>query len=69
MNIYRYDKSAKTFAKVNETTSDKEEHDEEKILDLATLKTSRWGRQLIASWNSQQESFGEWSVDKITVVV
>lgn len=34
---YRYDKSAKTFMKTNETTSDKEEHDEEKI-DLATLK-------------------------------
>ncbi len=27
---YRYDKSAKTFMKANETTSDKE-HDEEKL--------------------------------------
>ena len=34
---YRYDKSTKTFMKVNEATSDKEEHDGEKI-DLATLK-------------------------------
>ncbi len=37
---YRYDKSAKTFMKANETTSDKEEHDEEKI-GLNYFETSR----------------------------
>ena len=59
---YRYDKSAKTFMKVNETTSDKEEHDEEKI-DLATLKQV----DEMAAIAQKEFSTGvlrEWSVDK-----
>ena len=55
---YRYDKSAKTFMKVNETTSDKEEHD-----DLATLKQV----DEMAAIAQKEFSTGvlrEWSVDK-----
>lgn len=59
---YRYDKSAKTFMKVNETTSDKEEHDEEKI-DLATLKQVD-EMAAIAQKEFQTGVLREWSVDK-----
>lgn len=59
---YRYDKSAKTFMKVNETTSDKEEHDEEKI-DLATLKQVD-EMAAIAQKEFPTGVLREWSVDK-----
>ena len=59
---YRYDKSAKTFMKVNETTSDKEEHDEEKI-DLATLKQVD-EMSAIAQKEFPTGVLREWSVDK-----
>ena len=59
---YRYDKSAKTFMKVNETTSDKEEHDEEKI-DLATLKQVD-EMAAIAQKEFTTGVLREWSVDK-----
>lgn len=59
---YRYDKSAKTFMKVNETTSDKEEHDEEKI-DLATLKQVD-EMAAIAQKKFPTGVLREWSVDK-----
>ena len=59
---YRYDKSTKTFMKVNETTSDKEEHDEEKI-DLATLKQVD-EMAAIAQKEFPTGVLREWSVDK-----
>ena len=59
---YRYDKSAKTFMKVNEPTSDKEEHDEEKI-DLATLKQVD-EMAAIAQKEFPTGVLREWSVDK-----
>ena len=59
---YRYNKSAKTFMKVNETTSDKEEHDEEKI-DLATLKQVD-EMAAIAQKEFPTGVLREWSVDK-----
>ena len=59
---YRYDKSAKTFMKTNETTSDKEEHDEEKI-DLATLKQVD-EMSAIAQKEFPTGVLREWSVDK-----
>ena len=59
---YRYDKSAKTFMKVNETTSDKEEHDEEKM-DLATLKQVD-EMAAIAQKEFPTGVLREWSVDK-----
>ena len=59
---YRYDKSTKTFMKVNETTSDKEEHDEEKI-DLATLKQVD-EMAAIAQKEFPTGVLFEWSVDK-----
>ena len=59
---YRYDKSAKTFMKTNETTSDKEEHDEEKI-DLATLKQVD-EMAAIAQKEFPTGVLREWSVDK-----
>ena len=59
---YRYDNSAKTFMKVNETTSDKEEHDEEKI-DLATLKQVD-EMAAIAQKEFPTGVLREWSVDK-----
>ena len=59
---YRYDKSAKTFMKVNETTSDKEEHDEGKI-DLATLKQVD-EMAAIAQKEFPTGVLREWSVDK-----
>lgn len=59
---YRYDKSAKTFMKVNETTSDKEEHDEEKIY-LATLKQVD-EMAAIAQKEFPTGVLREWSVDK-----
>ena len=59
---YRYDKSAKTFMKVNETTSDKEEHDEEKI-DLATLKQVD-EMAAIAQKEFPTGVLREWIVDK-----
>lgn len=59
---YRYDKSAKTFMKVNETTSDKEEHDEEKI-DLTTLKPVD-EMAAIAQKEFPTGVLREWSVDK-----
>ena len=59
---YRYDKSAKTFMKINETTSDKEEHDEEKI-DLATLKQVD-EMAAIAQKEFPTGVLREWSVDK-----
>ena len=59
---YRYDKSAKTFMKVNETTSDKEEHDEEKN-DLANLKQVD-EMAAIAQKEFPTGVLREWSVDK-----
>ena len=59
---YRYDKSTKTFMKVNESTSDKEEHDEEKI-DLATLKQVD-EMAAIAQKEFPTGVLREWSVDK-----
>ena len=59
---YRYDKSAKIFMKVNETTSDKEEHDEEKI-DLVTLKQVD-EMAAIAQKEFPTGVLREWSVDK-----
>lgn len=59
---YRYDKSTKTFMKVNESTSDKEEHDEEKM-DLATLKQVD-EMAAIAQKEFPTGVLREWSVDK-----